>query len=319
MNTISAAKNISPENIAFNDPDYPIYVRRDLLSTYPHYAAPSHWHDEVEFITVFSGKMDYNINGEVYSLKEGEGIFVNSRQMHFGFSQQTECDFVCVILHPMLLCSSAVMNKGYISPLIENQALPCLKFSRKESWHLQVIEQLKYIYQIKDTPAAPLKIQAAFGFVWALLFEHMPASYRPKRNSDENLSIVKKMVYFIQLNYMEKISLGDIARAGTVGESKCCRLFRDYLGQTPNAYLTAYRLNKSRESLGSTDMSIAEIAVEVGFCGASYYAETFRKFYGESPSEYRRKGGMKGLNGTPRGMVDEGGGCAAFGDFLCAR
>ena len=52
-------------------------MREALLSQYPEYRAPSHWHDDIEFICVLSGGMKYNINGEIVNLKKGEGIFVN--------------------------------------------------------------------------------------------------------------------------------------------------------------------------------------------------------------------------------------------------
>ena len=69
-------------------------MREALLSQYPEYRAPSHWHDDIEFICVLSGGMKYNVNGEIVNLKKGEGIFVNSGQMHSGFSDNgQECGF----------------------------------------------------------------------------------------------------------------------------------------------------------------------------------------------------------------------------------
>ena len=85
------------------------------------------------------------------------------------------------------------------------------------------------------------------------------------------------MIEFIQQNYTVRITLADIAASGTVGQSKCCRLFAKYIGQTPKVYLTQYRLNKSKELLKNTDIIATEIANAVGFGGSSYYAETFRK------------------------------------------
>ena len=96
------------------------------------------------------------------------------------------------------------------------------------------------------------------------------------------------MIGFIQKNYTRRISLKEIALSGAVGQSKCCKLFAKYLGQTPNTYLNRYRLNKSLEFLRNGDMSITEIALSVGFGGASYYAEIFRKCFGKSPTEFRR-------------------------------
>ena len=77
--------------------------------------------------------------------------------------------------------------------------------------------------------------------------------------------------------------------AGAVGESKCCQLFRRYFSQTPVEYLNRYRLDKSLALLRETDRSITEIALAVGFGGASYYAELFRRQMGQSPTEYRTK------------------------------
>ena len=80
-----------------------------------------------------------------------------------------------------------------------------------------------------------------------------------------------------------------IAQAGAVGQSKCCRLFHRYISQTPNAYLTQYRLNQSLWFLKNTDTSITEIAQLTGFSGSSYYAEAFRKWAHKSPSAYRKE------------------------------
>lgn len=54
------------------------------------------------------------------------------------------------------------------------------------------------------------------------------------------------------------------------------------------AYLIQYRLHQSFWYLKNTDMTITEIAQVVGFSGSSYYAESFRKWCGKSPSEYRK-------------------------------
>ena len=56
------------------------------------------------------------------------------------------------------------------------------------------------------------------------------------------------------------MTLSDIARAGAVGQSKCCKLFHQYFSQSPIAYLIQYRLTKSVELLRDTDMSMTEIA-----------------------------------------------------------
>ena len=96
------------------------------------------------------------------------------------------------------------------------------------------------------------------------------------------------MTGYIQKFYREKITLKDIAFSGAVGQSKCCKLFKKYIGVTPNTYLIQYRLHQSTWYLKNTDMTVTEIAQTVGFSGGSYYAEAFGKLCNKSPSEYRK-------------------------------
>ena len=121
--------------------------------------------------------------------------------------------------------------------------------------------------------------------VRSLLLEFDTLSSNGIFSYSSDLTIIRDMVGFIQKNYTQKISLDDIALSGAVGQSKCCKLFAKYFRQTPNNYLNGYRLNKSLELLCDDDMSVTEIALSVGFGGASYYAELFRKCFGKCPTE----------------------------------
>lgn len=282
-------KDDRSEKVHYDHSDYPIYIRRELLSNYPDYSAPNHWHDDMEFIAVLSGEMKYNVNGEIINIQSGQGIIVNARQMHFGFSDtRSECDFICILLHPMLLCPTSFYEHDFILPVLRNTAVPFIILNTDTIWHQKILDYIIFMYTNKDLKTAPMKVQSAFSAIWSLLYENMPLDDNTSNLQSVDLDITKNMVGFIQQNYTHKISLSDIAVSGAVGQSKCCKLFAKYFNQTPNVYLNRYRLNKSIELLRNTDMTITEIAVSVGFNGASYYAETFRKWLGKSPTEFRK-------------------------------
>lgn len=285
-------KDDRSEKIHYNISGYPVYIRSGLLSRYPGYAAPNHWHNDIELIAVLSGQMNYNVNGVVVSLQGGSGIFINSGQMHFGFSDtRSECEFICILLHPMLLCAASSCEHDFILPVIRNSTAPFALLDSDIIWQQKILEQIHFMYENKDRKTAPLKILSAFSEVWSLLYDHLPPDHTASCLQSSDLTVTKNMVGFIQKNYARKISLADIASSGAVGQSKCCRLFAKYFSQTPNAYLNQYRLNKSMELLRDTDLSITEIALSAGFGGASYYAETFRKWVGKSPTAFRRDSG----------------------------
>ena len=277
------------EKVNYNYPDYPFYVRKGILSNYPNFTAPDHWHDAVELIAVVSGHMNYNVNGVISHLFAGQGIIVNAGQMHFGYSDQhSECEFICVLLHPVALCSIPSFEQDFIEPVVSNSKAPYICSSPEIVWQKNIYERIISIYQSRERKTAPLQILAEFSAIWLLLFEHMPPDNKKNPRQNRELSVIKTMVQFVQKNYAEKITLSDIANSGAVGESKCYKLFLKYFSQSPNVYLTQYRLNKSIDLLRTTDMPIIEIALSVGFSGASYYSETFRKWMNKSPSEFRK-------------------------------
>lgn len=282
-------KDDKSEKVQYQNREYPIYISRNRLSAYPNYGAPSHWHDDVEFIAVLEGEMQYNVNGEVLTMQAGEGIFVNARQLHFGFSRKKkECDFICVLLHPLLLCALPAFERDFVLPLLKNPKLPCVKLDKELEWTGEIYELICKIYTGKEEKRAPVLTQIAFLKIWYLLLEHIPLESGQKV-PDPELTILKNMIGFIQQNYREKLSLEKIAASGSVGQSKCCILFSRYLKQTPNEYLTQYRLNKGMELLKETGMSVTEVAAAAGFGGGSYFAEVFRKWMGMSPTKYRRQ------------------------------
>ncbi len=151
-----------------------------------------------------------------------------------------------------------------------------------------ILEDIQKICLSKDKIAPQLCIQSLFYHIWFTLIENT-AKVRRAKKQNRNLSVLKDMIVFIQGNYAKRVYLEDIARAGNISKNTALVLFRKYLHDTPINYLIAYRLKQAVSLLKQSEHSITEIAYDVGFEGASYFAETFRKKYNCSPSEFRAK------------------------------
>ncbi|HHX56801.1 MAG TPA: AraC family transcriptional regulator [Clostridiales bacterium] len=282
----------SSQKMEYNVTGLPIFISQIMLEIDHDLAVECHWHDDVEFFLVTEGELKYNINGKCIELKKGEGLFINSRQMHYGFSiGENKCDCICVVVHPMLLCSSEYMEEKFINPVMNNNNFTYAFLSKDKQWTAEIFENIHSIYKehMQGKESNALKIQSIIYATWELLYDNMPSQSDAPQPCNYELCSLKEMLDFIHKNYAEKLTLADIAKAGKVCKSRCCEIFKQYLNQTTRNYITTYRLRKSTELLANTDMSVAEIAVSVGFIGASYYAEIFRKHYTCSPSEYRNK------------------------------
>ena len=277
------------ENVVYNNPSFPAYIKKGQLSNYPDFRAVSHWHDDLEFILILDGEMSYDVNGQKLLLQTGEGIFVNSRCFHYGYSDaRTECFFLCILLSPQLLSVNAYLLENCLNPLIQNPHFPHQKLSPTIRWQNLILQDLEKLYETNQDQIQPFTVLEKFAHILQLLSENMDAFPEQDKNTEDILALTAMMGY-VQKNYPNKILLKDISSAGNCCKTKCTSLFQKYLSTSPMLYLSHYRLGKSVFLLRNTTMSITEIAYACGFSNTSYFCELFRERYGTSPGKYRTK------------------------------
>lgn len=88
----------------------------------------------------------------------------------------------------------------------------------------------------------------------------------------------------------EPLSLNQLASSVGVSRRQVERLFKHYLGRVPARYYLDLRLNRARELLLQTNMSIIDITVACGFRSPPHFSKCYRNHYGYPPSHERRSG-----------------------------
>lgn len=279
------------ELIFYNINPLPVYVGKGILSSFSNLEALCHWHGDVEFLMPVKGHISYKVNGTTFLLEEGHGIFINSRQMHYGFSaDQTDCEYICIVFDPSMLFSASAMKQQYLTPVIES-AMSQLLLHPDNVDAKAVLSELSNIYQIFAKQDAHMSIDILSSLITIWKHIHILAdSYLSESEGvhDLNLFILKKMLSHIYDHYESKLTLAEIAASGGVCTSKCCKIFKQYLNKSPNDYLNSYRLEKSIVHLREMHLSVSEIAYSCGFSSPSYFSEIFLKFKGCSPTEFRQ-------------------------------
>ncbi|HIV12913.1 MAG TPA: helix-turn-helix transcriptional regulator [Candidatus Pullilachnospira stercoravium] len=279
------------EEIFYHFGDFPAYVAREHLSDYPNMSGIGHWHEDVEFVVMTEGEMTYWVDGISYRLEKDQGMFINARQIHYGYSADGKGgEFVCVRFHPSLIGVTEEVKRKYVLPVTGKENRGCLFLQPDIPEQKEMMEFLCRARILCERRAEELELELASIFlkIWRLLCRQMKISGADEREQDHRLPGLYQMMEFIQNNYGEKITLADIAREGKMCKSSCCKVFQEYLHKSPVAYLMEYRIRKSMEMLDS-QLAITEVALNCGFSGASYYAETFRRIAGITPGEYRRR------------------------------
>ena len=66
------------------------------------------------------------------------------------------------------------------------------------------------------------------------------------------------------------------------------KLFSSQVGLTPQQFLLKIRMERAKELLRYTDLTVGEVAEKVGFADALYFSRAFRRYAACSPSEFRR-------------------------------
>lgn len=282
------------EIVRYDEVGIPLSIREGLLSAYPNHRALCHWHEDIEWVYIRSGQMNYYMNGKRVLLNTGEALMVNSRQMHYGYSENgQDCDFIRIVCHPKIFITNSVLYQSYIAPVLSNPSLEYLHLKPEFPEDAEALQLLPEILRIKKEHPAAYEIEAAalLSLLWCRLLRSHPmmpneAAAKPK---EPDLLVQRDMVSYIYSHYSESINLDEIAAAGKVCRNKCCQIFRRYLNQSPIDFLNHYRLEVSCHLLNNTKLSIAEICTACGFNHQSYYSKIFLRTYSCSPRDFRKR------------------------------
>ena len=99
--------------------------------------------------------------------------------------------------------------------------------------------------------------------------------------------IIENSIEYIHKKYNTQLTTDDISSQFKINKCYFCYMFKKETGQTFINYLNNHRIEQSKELLKNTDMSLLDIALEVGYNNQSYYSTIFKKYTNMTPLEYR--------------------------------
>ena len=109
-------------------------------------------------------------------------------------------------------------------------------------------------------------------------------------NATKNNGIAQSIRKHLVDNLNEKLSLEEVANHFNYTKQHVIRLFKSCYFVSPLEFVNCERLKKSCELLSQRqDLSVCQIATLCGFVDAGYFSRLFKKEYGVSPKEYRRR------------------------------
>ncbi|NOZ62852.1 MAG: helix-turn-helix domain-containing protein [Calditrichaeota bacterium] len=106
--------------------------------------------------------------------------------------------------------------------------------------------------------------------------------------NQQHFYILEKACNYIRENYSEKVALETVAKHVFVSPFYLSHLFKDDLNTTFGEFLTKTRIEAAKALLRDTDLSLSQIALEVGYPDQSYFTKVFKKVERITPKTFRR-------------------------------
>jgi AraC-like DNA-binding protein len=103
----------------------------------------------------------------------------------------------------------------------------------------------------------------------------------------------------IDREHARQLDVAALAREAHASPAHFARSFKRAFGETPHKYLVRRRIERAKELLRGTDLSVTEISLEVGFQSLGSFGAAFRELVGESPGRYGRRWRDEGVPPIP--------------------
>ena len=254
---------------------------------------PAHKHNYIEFNYVYKGKLTEVIHNKKIELQEGEIIFLNKDITH-EIEKSSEDDIIInFIIRPEFF--DFILNLSESDNIIFNFLLKSLnKNSKGEYLYFKVsnennIQEIleKIIIEIYEpTMMSSTTIKLLVGLLIVELIKKPNNIEVYSEDNYDNLIIIEVLKY-IDNNY-STATLFEISEIVNQPHYKISKLVKKHTNMTFKELLQEKRLNKAKQLLNETDISIVEIISLVGYENLTYFYKIFKEKYGYTPKDFRK-------------------------------
>ena len=210
-------------------------------------------------------------NGTEYEFMRGSTVFLKKHD-NYSFESESECSYIT---------ANIMIEYGDTDDLA---AVPSF-FQCTES-QCKAIEETTQIWQSHSWDS---RIRSKMG-IFELYLNGM--SSIASEDADIN-NYIKRALEFIRCNIKKNFSTEEVAKYCSISPSYLRAQFKKTVSKTINEYREDIRVSLACELLSENNMSIKEIANDLGYCDVYYFTRQFSKRRGVSPAGYRKQNVMQ--------------------------
>lgn len=262
-------------------PSVSFYSRRTVLSDSTDNSVP-HNHDFYEVFIVEEGPLQHHINGRVETLYPDTLILVRPEDYHFFSRKETANAQFFNLAFGEEEFQKAKQLAAQCAPNTKELPLADKVMLTHELSRL-LLRRMKWLQDV--TNPIPQEVQLTAGIT--LLADILVLCAVGSGNAHTIPYWLRKACS--EMRRQENMVLGIPRLVELSGRTQehLTRSMRKYMGQTPSAYVNTVRLERAAEQLATTQRSVFEVMLDVGFQNTSYFNKLFKEKYHVSPRKYR--------------------------------
>lgn len=257
----------------------PFYVEE-----YGHFDAGSGYYTERQgqenylLLYTLSGAGKLKYDNQEYLLEPHCAVVIDCTKYHY-YSPKDELRWNFKWLH-----FNGIAAENYYELLFESGYKP-IQIKNPKSFESK-IDRVFGISEINNIKSIVLA-SSIMSEIISDIFDNKFSDKNIERFVNHNREITK-VIQYIEENYNQDISLCELTKTACLSKYHFSRIFKAHIGTSPYDYLINFRINKSKQLLAKTDLSIGQISGSVGFTDYNNYIRTFTKVVGISPLKYRK-------------------------------
>ena len=272
--------------------DFPVACYLETIRSGEGQYVPEHWHADLEFLAVVSGRCSFGADGHRGELAPGDAVFFNRGCRH-SVVGAPEAKFASVVFSPVIVAGmpDSVFSHRYMGPLLSDGAPAYATFEQGDRFGVSDQVQRTVDAAHRELPGYEFAVRDALSRCVYAAWERMgrPAA-QGNADAAAEAGRLNLMCMYVKDHLSERFSVADIATAAGVSERECLRTFKKSMGVSPVRYVTQSRLSRAAALLVcEPGKPVADIAAETGFTTPGYFAKLFRHEYGCTPRDYRAR------------------------------
>lgn len=250
---------------------------------------PIHWHDAIEILFVLRGTINLRIETGIYTVEEKEIEIINTNEVHSIKSEEEDNLVLVFNIDPNFFEKYYDDAKDVF--FYTNSDIDRVQEGEKYYEFRRYLSILFYEVLSKHHDYKDVVEEQLLEMMYHLLnnFHYLFYEEESLKEDDVQLERYHRIVKYISNNYMNKISLQDLAKREFLTTQYLSYKIKSTFGRSFNDFLNLIRVEESTKLLLDTDKNISEIANEVGFSHVRYFNKHFKLNYKCTPMQYRKK------------------------------